>query len=108
MHGSQATGPRTPEGRQKISEANWKHGRYSNQEIARRKSIQKARAELREDMQGQTITAYLSMRGRGGKRRPPKEPRLRDPHTGRFEADPNRPIKYQEFRVIHASQADDS
>ena len=31
MHGGKSTGPKTDEGRERISEANWKHGRYSAQ-----------------------------------------------------------------------------
>ena len=29
MHGGKSAGPRTDEGRERISKANWKHGRYS-------------------------------------------------------------------------------
>ena len=35
FHGGAATGPRTQEGRQRIRDANWKHGERSAQSIAR-------------------------------------------------------------------------
>ena len=37
LHGGKATGARTPEGLQRISEANLKHGRYTKDKLARKR-----------------------------------------------------------------------
>ncbi|MBI78654.1 MAG: hypothetical protein CMM53_12935 [Rhodospirillaceae bacterium] len=35
MHGGKSTGPRTPEGKQRIVDAHWKHGRRSRAHVAK-------------------------------------------------------------------------
>ena len=51
LHGGQSTGAKTPEGLQRISEANLKHGRYTKDKLQRqRRSAEvgrKARAKLK-------------------------------------------------------------
>ena len=37
LHGGKSTGARTPEGLQRISEANLKHGRYTKDKLARQR-----------------------------------------------------------------------
>jgi hypothetical protein len=45
MHGGASTGPRTPEGLARSRRANWKHGRYSEEARALRRTLQE-QAEL--------------------------------------------------------------
>ncbi|MGA2468667.1 MAG: HGGxSTG domain-containing protein [Thermodesulfobacteriota bacterium] len=47
MHGGKSTGPRTPEGLERIRKANWKHGRYSKEERESRDRIRFLRLCLR-------------------------------------------------------------
>ena len=50
LHGGKSTGARTPEGLQRISEANWKHGRYTKEKLEIRRHTaavgRKVRAKL--------------------------------------------------------------
>lgn len=39
MHGGASTGPKTPEGLARAKRANWKHGRYSDAAIEKRKEF---------------------------------------------------------------------
>ena len=48
MHGGPSTGPRTPEGKERLRKASWKHGRYSAATIAERRRTAAARRELRD------------------------------------------------------------
>lgn len=72
MHDGASTGPRTAEGRQKISAAHWKHGRYS---IEAKQRFAAAKAE-RDQAKTPRIRA---------KRK--RTPRDRDPEAGRFIRD---------------------
>jgi len=51
LHGGRSTGARTPEGLQRISEANLKHGRYTKNKLERQRRAadvgRKVRAELK-------------------------------------------------------------
>ena len=47
MHGGMSTGPRTPEGIERIRAARTKHGRYSAASIAARRAARQAIRELR-------------------------------------------------------------
>jgi hypothetical protein len=47
MHGGTSTGPRTPEGIERIRRASWKHGRRSAAAIAERREAAQVRRELR-------------------------------------------------------------
>ena len=44
MHGGKSTGPWTPEGKEKVRKANWKHGKRSCAHVAKMKQI---RADLK-------------------------------------------------------------
>ena len=50
LHGGKSTGARTPEGLQRISEANFKHGRYTQDKLERKRLAaevgRKVRAKL--------------------------------------------------------------
>ena len=51
LHGGKSTGARTPEGLQRISEANLKHGRYTKDKLERKRQAaeagRKSKAELK-------------------------------------------------------------
>ena len=47
LHGGRSTGPRTPEGKQRIVDVHWKHGRRSKENVERVKSIN---SEIRQIM----------------------------------------------------------
>jgi len=47
LHGGQSTGARTPEGLQRISEANLKHGRYTKDKLERQRRSAEAGRECR-------------------------------------------------------------
>jgi hypothetical protein len=47
MHGGASTGPRTPEGLARSKRAAWKHGRYSAEALAARRSARAAIRALR-------------------------------------------------------------
>lgn len=40
LHGGKSTGPRTPDGREKSAKANFKHGRYTKENLVQKKEIQ--------------------------------------------------------------------
>ncbi len=41
MHGGKSTGPRTEEGKERISKANFKHGEYSQETLLIKKALKK-------------------------------------------------------------------
>ena len=47
LHGGQSTGATTPEGLQRISEANLKHGRYTKDKLAKRRRSAEVGRECR-------------------------------------------------------------
>ena len=46
LHGGRSTGPKTIEGRQRVSEAHYKHGRRTNERIAADRERAKANREI--------------------------------------------------------------
>jgi hypothetical protein len=56
MHGGMSTGPRTPEGIERIRAARTKHGRYSAASIARRRAARQALRQIRELLRSATTT----------------------------------------------------
>jgi hypothetical protein len=66
MHGGMSTGPRTPEGIERIRAARTKHGRYSAASIARRRAARQAIRAIRELLRSATTTEdeILSAMGR--------------------------------------------
>lgn len=40
LHGGKSTGPKTPEGKEKAAKANFKHGRYTKENLIRNREIQ--------------------------------------------------------------------
>ncbi len=48
LHGGKSTGPRTTEGRERISRANWKHGLYTRAERERSQSFRAAMRDIRQ------------------------------------------------------------
>jgi hypothetical protein len=48
MHGGPSTGPRTQEGKDRIRAAHWKHGRYSQEGIRRRREARAIMRAMRE------------------------------------------------------------
>jgi len=51
MHGGKSTGPRTPEGLERIRQANWKHGHYSAEAISGRRLLRQLLRGSRETIQ---------------------------------------------------------
>ena len=47
LHGGKSTGARTPEGLQRISEANLKHGRYTKDKLERKRQAAEAGRKFR-------------------------------------------------------------
>jgi hypothetical protein len=47
MHGGKSTGPRTPEGLERVRKARWKHGHYSKEAKAARREGREAMRSLR-------------------------------------------------------------
>lgn len=50
FHGGKSTGPKTEEGRQKISQAHYKHGLYTNDAMAERRYFSQLVQEWRESL----------------------------------------------------------
>tara|TARA_R110000868_G_scaffold380784_4_gene647026 strand:+ start:20544 stop:20810 length:267 start_codon:yes stop_codon:yes gene_type:complete len=48
FHGGMSTGPKTDEGKQRISDAHFKHGRYSNEAKAMRRVLKQLGSEFIE------------------------------------------------------------
>ena len=47
MHGGPSTGPRTPEGIERIRSSRWKHGRFSKSAVASRREMRETIRALR-------------------------------------------------------------
>ena len=48
MHGGLSTGPKTPEGMERIRRSNWKHGRFSAEAKAERRRLRELCRQLQE------------------------------------------------------------
>jgi hypothetical protein len=55
LHGGRSTGPKTAAGRERIRQANFKHGRYSAQVIALQREARSALRAMRELMKSPTL-----------------------------------------------------
>jgi hypothetical protein len=50
LHGGKSTGPRTPEGRRRIAEANFRHGRYTKQTKQQQREFRTLLKGLRDQL----------------------------------------------------------